>query len=118
MTDKERKAVNRLLAGIEESLRSLSVSLDGALYCAGNVRTAITRLRAAHPDVPEVPMSPYVEGQVLLMQADVQLQMKELERAEEALFPGRRIQWEREEKEYLEDRRTATMEKYAGYSGE
>ena len=114
----EKKAANRLLAAVEENLRSLRVSLDGALYCAGNVRTAITRLRAAHPDAPEVPMSPYAEGQLLLMQADVQLQVKELERVEELLFPGRRERWEREEHEYVQDQRMATMEKYAGYSGE
>ena len=118
MTTKERKATNRLLAGVTESLRALSVTLDGARYCAGNLRTATTRFNVAHPDAPGVPMSPFIESQLIMMQDDIKLQFKELERAEELLFPGRRAQQQREEQEYLQDQRTATMEKYAGYSGE
>lgn len=117
MTTKERKATNRLLGGIEQSLRALSVALDGARYCAGNLRTATTRFNAAYPDAPGVPMSPYAEAQLTMMQDDVKLQSKELERAEEELFPGRRAKRQRECDERNQDRRTEQMERYAGYTG-
>jgi len=117
MTKEERKAANRLLASVEKSLRALSLAIDSARYCASNVRIMTTRLNAAHPDAPPVPMSPYAESQLTTMQDDVKLQRKELERTEEHLFPGRRARYEREAQEYAQDQRTATMEKYAGYTG-
>lgn len=116
MTKEEKKAANKLLEATDDTLRHLSVALDSAHYCAGNLRTSIKRLNDAHPE--SLLCNFGLDIRLAELQADIRLQEMQLANTEEHLFPGRRAKRQRECDERNQDRRTEQMEKYAGYTGE